>query len=109
MSDIPLEEQIRTSIQEQMQQVLLPIMDRFNQLEQRLSLAVVKESYTTEEVAQRLERAEWTVRQWCNKGQVAGAKKVRGRGRMGEWRIPHEEVVRLQNEGPLPLKRSEVA
>ena len=45
-----------------------------------------------------------SIRQWCNKGQVMGARKVRGKGRTGEWRIAHDELVRLQNEGPLPLK-----
>jgi hypothetical protein len=32
---------------------------------------------------------------------VQGAYKVHGKGRTGEWRIPHQELVRLQNEGPL--------
>jgi hypothetical protein len=73
-----------------------------DRIEERLANSTVKETYTTEEVAERLGKSEWTVRQWCNKGQVEGAKKVRGRGRSGEWRIPHGEMVRLQNDGPLP-------
>jgi hypothetical protein len=77
---------------------------RFDQLEKRLALSVEKESYTVAEAAVRLDRSRWTVREWCNQGQ-AKAKKVRGKGRTGEWRIPHEELVRLQNEGPC---RSEV-
>jgi hypothetical protein len=79
------------------------IEQRLDRLEEHLALSQVKETYTTEEAAQKLKRAEWTVRHWCNKGQVRGAKKVHGKGRTGEWRIPHAEFVRLQNEGPLPL------
>ncbi len=62
-------------------------------------LTIQKEAYTTKEVAERLERAEWTVRQWCNLGKVPEAYKVHGKGRNGEWRIPHEAVVRIQNKG----------
>src|SRR5262245_41900611 len=78
---------------------------QLDRLERLFTTSVVKETYTVEEAAPRLGRSEWTVRQWCNKGQVLGAKKVRGRGRKGEWRIPHEELLRLQNEGPLPLRQ----
>ena len=75
--------------------------EQLDRVERRVGLGVVKEMYTTEEVAGRIGRSEWTVRQWCNKGQVRG-RKVRGRGRQGEWRIPHDELVRVQNDGPLP-------
>jgi transposase len=79
---------------------------QLDRIEQSLALSVVKETYTTDEVAERLGRSAWTVRDWCNKGQVRGASKVHGRGRQGEWRIPHEELVRLQNEGPLPINQT---
>jgi hypothetical protein len=73
---------------------------QLDRIEQRMTLAVAKEAYSTDEVAERLSppRTPWTVRQWCNLGQ-ARAWKVAGRGRKGEWRIGHEELVRLQNEG----------
>ena len=76
------------------------IIERLDRLEKYQSLAVVKEGYTVEEVAERLGRRPWTVRQWCNKGLAKG-KKVHGKGRTGEWRIPHEELLRLQADGPL--------
>jgi transposase len=79
---------------------------RLDRLEQLLTTSAVKDAYTTEDVAKRLGRSEWTVRQWCNKGQVEGAKKVHGRGRKGEWRIPHEALLKLQSEGPLPLTKT---
>jgi transposase len=81
--------------------MLREILERIDRLEKRQAVSVEKESYTTEDVAVRLKRSEWTVRQWCNNGQVKGARKIHGKGRTGEWRIPHEEFVRLQNEGPL--------
>jgi transposase len=87
---------------EKMEALLENLAQRLDRIEQRLAVSVVKETYTTAEAAQRVGRSEWTVRQWCNQGQVEGAKKVHGKGRTGEWRIPHDEVVRLQNEGPLP-------
>jgi excisionase family DNA binding protein len=88
---------------------LTDVRQRLERLEDCFAMSVVKESYTTEEAAERLGRSDWTVRQWCNKGQVKGAKKVRGKGRTGEWRIPHDELVRLQNEGPLPIHGGQAA
>ena len=61
-----------------------------------------KDAYTVEEAAEELKRSAWTVRQWCNRGQ-AQARKIRGRGRTGEWRIPRAELLRLEQDGPLPL------
>lgn len=78
------------------------LLGRIDQLEKNLAISRPKETYTTAEAAERLNRSEWTVRQWCNKGQVGGAHKVRGKGRDGEWRIPHEVLVKLQAEGPGP-------
>jgi hypothetical protein len=103
VADQHLEERIAKAVEERMGPVLAALVQRLEQLEDRLAISVVKECYTTEEVAERLGRSEWTVRQWCNKGQVRGARKVRSKGRTGEWRIPHDELVRLQNEGPLPV------
>src|SRR5438132_14111742 len=109
MDDVQLEERIARAVEDRIAPLLGAIVQRLERLEERLSLSVVKESYTTEEAAERLGRSEWTVRQWCNKSQVKGAKKVRGKGRTGEWRIPHDELVRLQNEGPLPPRTVQAA
>ena len=79
------------------------IIERLDRLEKAHCREVVKEAYTTDEAAKRLGRSEWTVRQWCNKNQVAGAYKIRGKGRTGEWRLPHAAVIQLQAEGPLRI------
>jgi hypothetical protein len=101
MDDAQLEERIAKAVEERIAPLLEAILQRQVFLQDRLALTVVKETYTIEETAGRLGRSDWTIRQWCNHGQVNGAKKVHGKGRTGEWRIPHDEVVRLQNEGPL--------
>lgn len=82
--------------------LLREIIERLDRIERFQTLAVVKEAYTTEDAAEKLGRSEWTVRNWCNKGQVEGAYKVRGKGRTGEWRLTHEAVVNLQSKGPAP-------
>jgi hypothetical protein len=80
-------------------ELLKAILNRVERLETRFAHSVEKESYTVEDGAERLGRRPFTVRQWANKGQ-AKANKVHGKGRTGEWRIPHEELLRLQAEGP---------
>ena len=92
-----------TALPEVLSAVLAGIKERLDsqqeqllRLERLLARSEVKETYTTKEIAAKLGRSEWTVRQWCNRRQ-AKARKLRD----GEWRIPHEELVRLQNDGPL--------
>ena len=65
----------------------------------------VKEFYTPAEVAQILNRAEWTVREWCRLGRVNAEKRPCGRGRSQEWIVSHAELGRIRNEGLLPDTR----
>lgn len=62
----------------------------------------IKDSYTTQEVAKILNRKPYTVREWCRLQRVNADKAMCGRGCEEEWRISHEELVRIQNEGLLP-------
>jgi hypothetical protein len=64
-----------------------------------------KEWYTPAEAAATLERAEWTVREWCRLGRVNASKRPCGRGKSQEWIISHEEIQRIRNEGLLPDPR----
>ena len=73
------------------------------ELQELVSQRVIKEYYTTSEVAQRLGRAEFTVREWCRLGRVWASKRECGRGNSKEWMISHEELMRIQNEGLLPI------
>ena len=73
-----------------------------------LKTTVDKEAYTTKEAAELLQRKPFTVREWCRLGRVNAFKIESGSGAEDEWRIPHEELLRIQNEGllELPNRRS---
>lgn len=47
-----------------------------------------------EEAAERLDRSAWTIRQLCARGQI---RAVKDEG--GCWRIPTDEVARLEENG----------
>lgn len=97
------------------------LLSRFHLLEDRLqdlarqlgrvyelvaAKVVVKELYTTAEVAHLLNRRPYTVREWCRHGRIHAVKTHAGRGEEEEWRIGHEELTRIQNEGLLPLPKN---
>jgi len=63
---------------------------------------IIKDWYTTAEVAKVLGKAEFTVREWCRLGRVRAEKKKCGRGASSEWIVSHEELTRVRNEGLLP-------
>ncbi len=67
--------------------------------------SIVKEYYTTQDVAKILSKRPYTVREWCRLGRVHGEKSHAGRGLDEEWRISHAELTRIQNEGLLPLQK----
>ena len=64
-----------------------------------------KDWYTVREVAEILERSEFTVREWCRLGRVYADKRACGRGHSQEWIVSAEELKRIRNEGLLPSKR----
>ena len=63
---------------------------------------------SVEEAAERLDRSAWTIRQLCKSGQIKAVK-----GNDGCWRIPADEVARLEEEGvptlPKRLNRTDAA
>jgi Helix-turn-helix domain len=65
----------------------------------------VKEYYSTEEVAKLVDRDPYTVREWCRYGRLRAVKRNCGRGKSPEWSIPHEELMRCQNEGLRALRQ----
>lgn len=96
-----------------MQNVLTEIDGRLCQIEaaieslrQQVSVqSIIKEFYTTAELAQILGRRPYTVREWCRLGRVNAEKAHSGRGLDDEWRVSHEELVRIQNEGLLAIQK----
>ena len=84
------------------------IADRLDRIEnslQRLATErLIKEYYSTSEVANLVKRSEFTVREWCRLGRIAAEKRACGRGRSQEWMIPHDELMRFQCAGLLPIE-----
>jgi hypothetical protein len=87
----------------------MTIEDRLDRIETLLTRLVdretVKDWYTTDEVARIVNKAEFTVREWCRHGRVRAEKRMSGRGAFPAWVISHQELVRYQREGLLPLGR----
>lgn len=81
---------------EELEQIIAELRDLL------LTQKTVKESYDTKEVANILGRKPYTVREWCRLQRINAYKAQCGRGSEEEWRIGHEELVRIQNEGLLP-------
>ena len=83
------------------------LIERLERIESALNTIItqrrIKDYYSTTEVAAALNKAEFTVREWCRLGRVVATKRQCGRGNSGEWMISHEELLRIQNEGLLPL------
>jgi len=73
-------------------------------LQQLATQRLIKEYYSTSEVAKLVKRSEFTVREWCRLGRIAAEKRACGRGRSQEWMIPHDELLRFQCEGLLPIE-----
>jgi predicted site-specific integrase-resolvase len=70
-----------------------------------LDQKAAKEWYSTDEAAQVLGKAEFTVREWCRLGRVKALKRNSGRGKYLSWVISHAELIRYQREGLLPEDR----
>lgn len=87
----------------------MTVEQRLERIEAMLFVLVerqtVKDFYTVEEFAKIVSRAEYTCREWCRQGRISAKKLPHGRGNEGEWRVPHEELLRYQKEGLLPLRR----
>ncbi len=94
---------------------VMALEDRFGDMERAFAdLRTVvtkqpaKEVYLVDEFAKIVKRRPYTVREWCRLGRIRAKRALCGRGYSTEWRIPHEELVRYQNEGLLPEQRRPV-
>src|ERR1700722_14434216 len=65
----------------------------------------IKDYYTNDEVEAITNKAEFTVREYCRLGRIKGQKRDCGRGSHPAWSVSHQELVRFQNDGLLPLRR----
>jgi excisionase family DNA binding protein len=66
----------------------------------RLTPKASKKYLSVEEAAEKLDRSSWTIRQLCNIGQMVAVK-----GDDKKWRIPADEVARLEENGAPPLAK----
>jgi hypothetical protein len=67
-----------------------------------LSQRVEKEWYTTNELAEALDKSHYTIQErWCNDGRIECEKDPNS----GKWRIPGHEFRRLVGGGALKQKR----
>src|SRR5262245_20074037 len=84
------------------------LFKEIEQVNQKLALIVsgAKEAYSTAEFARLVEKAEFTVRQWCRLGRVNASKSGSGCGPESAWVIRHDEYLRYQREGLLVLRRN---
>jgi hypothetical protein len=66
---------------------------------------LVKDLYSISEAAELLGRRPYTIRNWCRLQRIHAEKTHSGRGVDPEWRISREEIIRIRNEGLLPVPR----
>ena len=66
----------------------------------------VKEWYTIDELARLVNKASFTVREWARLGRIRAEKRRSGRGAFPAWVISHDEYLRFQREGLLPIRKS---
>ncbi len=85
------------------------LRERLERIEAMLAILIerqtVREWYTTDQVAQLVGKAEFTVREWCRLGRLKAEKRMSGRGAYPAWVISHAELLRYQREGLLPAHR----
>ena len=83
--------------------------ERLEKIEAMLVVLVerqaVREWYTTEQMAELLGKSEFTVREYCRLFRLNAEKRVSGRGKYPQWVVSHNEYLRYQKEGLLPIRR----
>ena len=75
--------------------LLAEVLTRLERMERTLAVGVVRDYYTVQQAAERLRLSTWTVRQAANTGRIRAVKARNGR----DWRIPHDELMRVEGEG----------
>jgi len=86
---------------------IITVEERLERIESILVSLVeqqtVRDWYSTDQVAQILGKAEFTVREWARLGRIRAQKRKSGRGAYASWAVSHDELLRYQAEGLLPL------
>ncbi len=91
----------------------LELNARLDRIEGMLTALVerqtIKDFYSTDEFTQIVGKAEFTVREWCRLGRIRAEKRRSRRGAHAAWVVSHEELMRYQREGLLPIARANAA
>ena len=86
-------------------ELLMKLDDRLARIESMLddprTHQITKEWFSIAEVADLLDRAPFTVREWARLGRINASKRDSGRSKASEWTVSREEVERIANEGLL--------
>jgi hypothetical protein len=87
----------------------MTIEERLDKIECMLTVLVdrqqVREWYTTQEFAQAVGKAEFTIREYCRLGRLRAQKRKSGRGAYPQWVLSHDELDRYRRNGLLPVRR----
>jgi len=87
------------------------ILERLERIETALVTLIeqrqVQDWYDTATIAKILGKSAYRVREWCREGRVNAERRPCGRGRVREWMISHEELMRIKSQGLLPQRRSQ--
>ncbi len=82
-------------------------LDRLQRIEaavdQLLKRQATKAFYTVDEFGAIVSRASFSVREWARLGRINAEKRTSGRGKYQEWVISHEELLRYERHGLLPM------
>ena len=94
------------SISEQLDRIEALQLELATQIKKLQDTQTQKEFYSVTELAKILGKAEFTVREWARNGRIHASRQRSGFGPNKSWRISHSELVRIQNEGLLPVNES---
>ncbi len=87
----------------------IEMLNRLARIEAKLNFLArqpaEKEFYSVAEFAVRVERDDFTVREWCRLHRINANKRPCGRGNSREWKISHDELLRYLDNGLLPPEK----
>jgi hypothetical protein len=88
----------------------MTLEERLEKIEAMLVVLVgrqqVREWHTTQQFAEAVGKAEFTIREYCRLGRLRGEKRQSGRGKYPQWVLSNAELLRFQREGLLAVHKS---